>query len=339
MRRLNLTLALLSFSFVWLAAAELPAHGQTTFRMATLAPEGSAWMKGFREWGTNVEKRTEGRAKFKFFAGGVQGDEREAVRKMRQGALSGAAVTGVGLGLISGEVRVLELPLLFKSNEELDYVRTTLSDDFRKKFNEKGFELISWGEVGWVYIFSNIPIRSEADLKKTKMWAWTDDPLIRSLLATFGVQGEPLGVPDVLPSLQTGLIDACYGSPLSTVALQWNTKVKYMSAQPYGIGVAAVVVSKKDFDKLSPGDQKIMLEEGRSMQSKGIESVRRDNDRALNKMKTLGLQVVPTPPELLESFKRGGAKVSAELTGKMFTREWLEKVKKTLADYRKAHGG
>src|SRR3954470_4376269 len=123
------------------------ARAQSTLKIATLAPEGSAWMVAFHEWGKNVEEHTAGKVKVKFFAGGTAGDERDAVRKMRLGQLNGAAVTAIGLGLINSEVRVLELPMLIDNYGELDYVRTKLDADIRKKFEEKGYVLLAWGDV------------------------------------------------------------------------------------------------------------------------------------------------------------------------------------------------
>src|SRR5262245_43068289 len=164
-----------------LCALAPAARAQSVFKIATLAPEGSSWMKLYHEWANNVEKHTSGRVTIKLFAGVAQRDEREAVQKMRGGLINGAGVTGVGLGQINEEVRVLELPFLFRSYDEIDHVRTTLHEDFQKKFNAKGYVLLGWGDVGWIYIYSNIPIKSRDDISKTKMWAWTDDPVVRAL--------------------------------------------------------------------------------------------------------------------------------------------------------------
>jgi TRAP-type C4-dicarboxylate transport system substrate-binding protein len=319
-------------------AAARPAAADTVFKIATLAPEGSSWMKLYREFGNNVEKRTAGRVKFRFFAGGVQGDERDAVRKMRLGQINGAGVTGVGLGLIDPEVRALELPFLVKNVEELDHLRDALAEDFKKKFAAKGYVLLGWGDVGPIHMFTNVPIRTREDLGKVKIWVWVDDPLVRSMFKRLGMQGVSLGVPDVLPALQTGLIDACYGSPLSTVALQWQTRVKYMTSQPSSIAIGGTVVQKKDFDALSPEDQKALMEESLAHQTKARIVVRKnDNERALTKMKQLGIQVIEPTPALADELHQAGLGVWQELTGKMYSKEWLDRIEKILADYRKSH--
>ncbi len=264
------------------------AHAQTVIKLATLAPEGSAWMNIFHEWARNVEAHTSGKVKIKFYAGGVAGDERDAVRKMRLGQLNAAAVTAIGLGLIQSEVRVLELPLMVKTYAELDYVRNTLDAEFRKKFDEKGYVLLGWGDVGPMHLFSNLPLRSKADLLQTKMWAWTDNPLVKTLFKQLGSNGVPLGVPDVLTSLQTGLINACYGSPLSMVALQWYTKVKFMTSMQLSMAIGATVITKRDWDKLPPDEQKVIMEDSKAMEKKLLCTIRTDNDKALASIKAAG---------------------------------------------------
>ncbi|MEO6950517.1 MAG: TRAP transporter substrate-binding protein DctP [Polyangia bacterium] len=328
-RRIALTL-------VSVLALTIPAHAQTVLKIATLAPDGSAWMNLFREWGRNVEAKSAGKVKIKFFAGGSQGDERDAVRKMRLGQLSGAAVTAIGLGLIQPEVRVLELPMLIKSYAELDYVRNAMNEDFKKKFEEKGYVLLGWGDVGPVHIFSNIPIRSKADLLQTKLWAWTDDPLVKTMFRQLGSNGVPLGVPDVLTSLQTGLINACYGSPLSMVALQWYTKVKFMTGMQLSQAVGASVVTKRDWDKLAPDAQKIVMDEAKIMEKKLLTTIRADNDKALASMKAAGVQVIESPPAMQKEFEAQAIALRPilEKDPVVYTHEFRTKVEKLLADFR-----
>jgi TRAP-type C4-dicarboxylate transport system substrate-binding protein len=310
------------------------AHAQATFKIATLAPEGSAWMVAFHEWAKNVEEHTGGKIKVKFFAGGTAGDERDAVRKMRLGQLNGAAVTAIGLGLINSEVRVLELPMLIHSYDELDYVRSKLDSDLRKKFEDKGYVLLAWGDVGPVHIFSNTPIKSRADLSQLKLWAWVDDALVKELFHQLGVNGVPLGVPDVLPSLQTGLINACYGSPLSTLALQWYTKVKYMTSMHISQAIGATVITKKEYDKLDPATQKTLMADSHTFEVKVLKTLRAENEKALTSMKQAGLQVVESPPQMVKDFTTEAIAIRPKLEPKVYTHDFRMKVENLLADYR-----
>jgi TRAP-type C4-dicarboxylate transport system substrate-binding protein len=328
MKRIAFALALMVLS------AGGAARAQTVFKIATLAPEGSSWMTQFHEWSKNVEEHTGGKIKIKFFAGGTAGDERDAVRKMRLGQLNGAAVTAIGLGLINSEVRVLELPMLINSYDELDYVRNKLDTELRKKFEEKGYVLLAWGDVGPVHIFSNVQLKNKADLAQTKMWAWVDDALVKALFSQLGVNGVPLGVPDVLPSLQTGLINACYGSPLSTLALQWFTKVKYMTSLHITYALGAAVITKKAYDSLAPDVQKTLMEDSREFQGKLLKTLRADNEIALQKMKQAGLQVVESPPEMVKQFTEQAAAVRTKLEPSVYSHDWRMKIEKLVADFR-----
>ena len=330
MKRIVLAFALIGLFCGGVARAQ----ATQTLKIATLAPEGSAWMVAFHEWAKNIEQHTQGKVRVKFFAGGTAGDERDAVRKMRLGQLNGAAVTAIGLGLINSEVRVLELPMLINSYDELDYVRNKLDADLRKKFQDKGYVLLAWGDVGPVHIFSNTPIRSKADLSQVKLWAWVDDALVRELFHQLGVNGVPLGVPDVLPSLQTGLINACYGSPLSTLALQWYTKVKYMTSLHISQAIGATVITKKEWDKLTPDQQKVIMADSHAFQVKLLKTLRMENDKALTSMKQAGLQVVQSPPEMVKQFTQEAIAIRPKLEPSVYSHEWRMRVEKLIADYR-----
>jgi TRAP-type C4-dicarboxylate transport system substrate-binding protein len=311
----------------------LPARADVqTIKLATLAPDGSAWMNVFGTWKAAVEKRTNGQVKVKFYAGGVAGEERDVIRKMRLGQMNAAAITAVGLGLIQPDVRVLEIPFLFKDESELDRVRTTLDGEFRKKFQDQGFELLAWGDVGPVRLYSNIPLKDKADLQKVKMWVWNDDPLLAKLFQRLGMNAVALGVTDVLPALQTGTINACNASPLAAVALQWHSKVKYATSLELSMAVGAVVLTKKEWDALSPDQRKIVEEESKTLSSALTKVIRNDNAQALAKMKQLGIEVVPTPEPLVAEIRAQAKAATAEMDGKLFGKEFRQRVEKIAAE-------
>ncbi len=211
------------------ATAGAAAADTLEVRMATLAPDGSSWMKILNKGSAEVNAKTENRVMIKYYAGGVQGDERDVVRKINLGQLDGAALTSVGLSMVEESIRVLELPRLFNSVEELDYVADKVWPYYQKKFEAKGFTLQDRGEVGWVYFMSKSDPQSVDALKSSKMWLWGDDSIMKATFKKLGLSGVPLGVPEVEPALSTGRIDGCYGSPLAAVALRWSTKIRYIT--------------------------------------------------------------------------------------------------------------
>jgi TRAP-type C4-dicarboxylate transport system substrate-binding protein len=173
---------LLSLSVVGLLVAAKAVHADPTeLRLATLAPSGSPWMEVLDKAAGEIKDKTAGRVTLKYFEGGQQGDERDFVRKIKLGQLDGAALTAVGLAMIDESIRVLELPMLFDSAEELDYVADQMWPYFEKKFAAKGFRLNDRGEVGWVYFMSKNKIESLTDLRGQKLWMWGDDQLVSAM--------------------------------------------------------------------------------------------------------------------------------------------------------------
>ncbi len=303
-------------------------------RIATLAPPGSTWMQVFTREGQEIETRTDGRVTTRYYPGGVQGDEREVVRKMRRGQLDGAALTSVGLSLIDESIRVLELPRLFESVEELDYVRNKMWPYFQKKFEEKGFILSEPGDVGHVYFYSKRPVRSMEDLTRSRVWLWTDDRLVRAMYQKLGINGVPLGVPDVLPALQTGRIDAAYGSPLSTVALQWHTQLDHSTSMPMSYAIGAGVVRKEVWDEMEARDRQIVRRIEQVVRQRLMRVVRNDNRRAFNAMQNSGMTVVDTPDELVSQFDKAAQEVWREMAGTLYSQEELDKVLRYRQEFR-----
>ncbi len=308
-------------------------------KIATLAPEGTTWMSVMDAMNEEVQAATGGEVKFKFYAGGVAGDEHDVLRKMRVGQLHGGGFTGVGLGEIMPRIRALEVPFLYRTYAEVDHVRAQLEDEFASDLEQEGYVLLGWAEVGFVHIFANEPVRDVDDLRKVRMWMWEGDPLAEAFFRAFQINPTPLQITDVLTSLQTGLIDAIYTSPYAAVGLQWFTRVKYMMNLPFTDALGAVVVSKKQFDKASPEHRERTLQICRRHCASLNAQTRQDQETAIARMKKEGIEVVPVDDSLVESWETIGAKAREDLVGRLYDRETLDKVLGALEDYRTAHGG
>jgi len=316
------------------ATAGTAAADTTEIRLATLAPDGSSWMKILGKGAAEIEKKTDGRVTIKYYAGGVQGDERDVVRKIGLGQLDGGAVTSVGLSLIYEGIRVLEAPRMFDTVEELDYVADKMWPYFQKKFADKGFKLNDRGDVGWIYFLSQSEVRSLADLRKAKVWKWSDDGIVGAMYKKLNVSGVPMGVPDVLPSLTTGRINACYGSPLAAVALQWNTKVKWITSLPMSYAIGATVIRTEAFNKMSKDDQALIGKITRGMSKTLRKQVRRDNQSALAQMKRKGVKVSETPADMIRDFDDAAKEVWKDMVGKVYSQAELDMALKYRDEYR-----
>lgn len=331
------------FAAALCAAGALTAAGARTaradeWRIATLAPDGSSWMKILKRGAQEVAKQTQGRVTIKYYAGGVQGDEKDVVAKMQLGELDGGAFTTTGLSLIDESARALELPTLFQSAEELDYVRDKMWPTYKARFAKKGYVLGEPADVGFTYFYSNTPIKSLADMKKAKVWLWSEDKIVKAMFQKIGVNGVPMGVPDVLPALNTGRIDACYASPLAAVALQWYTKVRYSTSMPMAYGIGSTIVRKKVWDKMSAADQKTVARIFKIQASKLRKTIRKDNERAFRAIVRAGVKVVDTPAAMVADFQRKSQQIWHEQAGRIYPKSDLDKILKVRADYRAKHG-
>jgi TRAP-type C4-dicarboxylate transport system substrate-binding protein len=246
------------------------------------------------------------------------------IRKCRTGQLDGAAVTSVGLGAVNKQLLMLQLPLLFKNYKQLDHVRGKMNDKFATLLSDGGFKLGAWGDVGFVYLFSNTKVKVPADLKATKPWVWDADPISKKVMEVVGANGVPLGVPDVLPSLQTGLIDAFTNSPYGAIALQWYTKTRYVTNLKLSMGVGASVLTTKKWDAL-PDDAKVVLQRiTDETHAKLLKRIRSDNAKAVETLVEKGLEVVE--PDDFLAWANTAVKVRNELTGSVFDKALVEEM-------------
>lgn len=335
---LTRVLGFVAVALLPLGASVGPAYADgAELRIATLAPSGSPWMEVIDKAANEITNKTGGRVKLKYFAGGQQGDERDFIRKIKLGQLDGAAVTAVGLSMIDESVRVLELPTMFQSVEELDYVADKLWPYFQKKFEKKGFRLQDRGEVGWIYFLSKGKVEKLADLRGQKLWMWGDDQLVGAVFKKLGLNGVPLGVPEVDGNLTSGKIDACYGSPLAAVALQWYTKIKFMTSMPMSFAIGATVVSLDAIKKMSPEDAKAVEDISRASAKKLRKTIRKANEDAKGTMSRKGVTVVQTPIEMVDEFAKQSSEIWNELVGKIYSKEELKMVLDARDEYRAKH--
>jgi TRAP-type C4-dicarboxylate transport system substrate-binding protein len=312
-----------------------PALAQTkTLKLATLAPDGTTWANGIKTFAATVAQGLDGQIKIKLIASGIAGDEREMIEKIRQGRLSGAALTSLGLGQEFGAVHILELPLLVRSYDELDYLREQLDSELRKGFEDKGLVILAWADLGPVHLFSTRPLRTHRDMTKAKAWVLPGDKMVPAFLEELGLTGVPLAIGDVNAALEKGTINVAYGSALTTLALGWHAHLRYMTENPLTFGVAATVLSKREFDALTPNQQMFLLVEAKAYQRDMIRTIREEDARALENLLRSGMQVVRPSPQLESEFAEVAKSFVSQLEPTLFSPRLRKKAEGILVDYR-----
>jgi TRAP-type transport system periplasmic protein len=304
-------------------------------KFATVAPEGSTWMKVMREFDRQVRNESNGQLGFRIYPGGAQGDERDVLRRIRTGQLQGGGFTGVGMGEISSKVRILDSPFLFRSYDEVDLIYEKFGDQFRENFYDNGYVLLGWAEVGFVYVFSNVPVVRPEDMRGVKMWMWEGDPVAEATFRALNVNPIPLSVTEVLTSLQTRMIDAVYTPPMAALALQWFTRVRYMLDLPLADSAGAVLVSRRFFDRLPEALQEILLRNGEKYMNELTRLSRKENKESIDIISESGVQIIERPSqEEIRRYENIGAEARRSLTGRLYSEDFLRAVENTIREYR-----
>ena len=234
------------------------AKAKYRFKISSLAPSGSVWTQQFEKFAADVTDKTGGEVAFRIYPGGVMGDDQAMYRKMRVGQLHGGGFTMTGIGKIVPDFRVVATPFLFDSYDEVDYVLQGLLPTFAERFREKKLELIAMTEVGFIYAMSTKPISTVAALQDSTNWVPSGDPVSMAFLSTLGISPVQLSIPDVLSSLQSGLVDTVYNSFYGSIILQWFTKAKYITDMPYGYAYGVFLLDGKAFGKLPEKYKKLI---------------------------------------------------------------------------------
>ena len=237
-----------------------PLAAAQSFKIATLAPEGSSWLREMRAAADEVKQRTEGRVEFRYYPGGVMGDDATVMRKIRLGQLQGGALTASELSIVYPDAVVYGLPFLFEGPEQVAAVRAEVDGLLKDAIRDKGFEVLSISGVGFAYLMSTRPLESIEHLRDGKVWIPNNDLISERTFTSGGVSPIPLPLSDVFTSLQTGLIDIVGNTPAGAIALQWHTRIKHLFDAPLALVVGYVVLDNRAFARLSEADRAIVRE-------------------------------------------------------------------------------
>jgi TRAP-type transport system periplasmic protein len=298
-------------------------------KFAVLTPKENSWGKALVKMTKEIKKATDGEVKFKIYYGGVKGDEPVVKRLVHTEMLDGGIFTGKTLGEINGDVRVMELPFTFyhdrkKALETLN----KLAPFFNKGFEKQKFVNLGFFELGNVYFVSQKKTENIESLKGLKIWSWPGDDLVDAMIKEMDLISVPAPLPDVLSSLSTGIIEAAYAPPLGIVALQWNTKVKYLVNFPISYSTGAFLMTENAWKKIPEKYRNVV----KKIANKYISEVNianlDDNNTAMNEMKKSGVEFIKFSDDDIKKAETYRAKIIKRLitSGSLFSKDALSKL-------------
>ncbi|NOZ11995.1 MAG: C4-dicarboxylate ABC transporter [Gammaproteobacteria bacterium] len=274
----------------------------STFKIAALFPDGSSWMQKMRAGADEIKEKTQGRVKFKFYPGGVMGDDKAVIRKMKIGQLQGGALTGGSLIQAYSENQVYSLVLKYQSQKEIEYVRGFVDPLIMQGLEKGGYVSFGLMGSGFSYIMSTkSPVANVSELRKLKTWIPANDESALEAVKAFEVKPITLPLGDVLAGLQTGLINTVAISPIGAIVLQWHTQIKFITELPILYSFGTLVLNKKDFNKISSADQKIIRTVLSNITKAADKQNIKDNEAALATLRNQGIKFIqPNVTELNE---------------------------------------
>jgi TRAP-type C4-dicarboxylate transport system substrate-binding protein len=289
MRKLALAVALA-------AAAPIAAAQEVTIKLGTLAPQGSTWHNILKEMGDRWAEASGGKVKLRIYAGGTQGSEGDMVRKMAVGQLQAAAITNVGMHDVVKEPQALSAPGMIDSEREFDAVFPKVEPELGKLLESKGYVALQWSQIGFIRIFCTKPYRTPAEISDAKMFAWDGDPASVEAWKAAGFRPVVLSSTDVVPSLQTGMINCIANVPLYLLTARLFERANHMIDVPWGYLIGATLVRKEAWDKVPADLRPKLLAIARELGKRVDASVKKANDDAIAAMQKQGLDVVKVDP-------------------------------------------
>ncbi len=319
------------------SAAAFAADKQ--LRIGTLVPKNSLYHRQLMEIGEVWRAAQGGKARYLVYPDGSQGGEAEMARRVRIGQLQGALLSVVGLREIEPTVAALQnMPLLFRNWEEVDHVREKMRPAMEKKFYDKGFVVLAWGDAGWVRFFSRDAAVRPDDYKKMKFFAWGSEPEQQEIMKSLGYTPIPLETADILPAIQTGMITVVPSTPYFALAGQVFSSAPHMLEINWAPIVGALVITRKAWDDMSPDVQAAV----RSASDKaGVQiraKARQEVDDAVDAMKKRGLIVHRPTPEQMREWDALAASLYPRIRGSMVPADTFDEVVAHLKAYRASVG-
>jgi len=308
-------------------------------KMGTVAPDGSPWHQILQQMGQDWRNISGGQVELRIYPGGVLGDEPDMIQKMRIGQLQAVALSGSGLSRLEPAVACLQIPLLIDSYEELDYVRDRMAPRLEQAIGQRGYVVLNWGDAGWVHFFTKTPAKRLDDIRRMKLFIMAGDADALELYQSAGFRPVPLATTDMLPALQTGLIDAFDVPPLLAMLNQWFGVAQYMIDIKWAPLVGATIVSKKTWERIPEPNRTKMLEAARAAGLRLRGEIRKMGDDAVEAMKKRGLKVITLDAATAAEWQREVEEAYPKLRGRLVAADLFDEVRRLRDEFRsKARG-
>jgi len=312
----------------------VPAEARVVLRLGTMAPKGSSWELILRRMGAEWSEATDGELRLRIYAGGTVGDEGEMIRKMRIGQLQAAAISNAGLAEIDPAAYALMLPMMFDSYEEWDYVRQQINPILEQRLADKGFFVLAWSDIGWVYFFTQSPMHTPSDLVEMKLAGSHTETRTNDIFKWAGFHPVPISNVDTMTGFQTGLIDSIYLPIILAEGSQIYRHAPNMTDMKWAPLQGALVMHEKGWTKLSTTQQKDVRRITRRIGADLRRTNRDQERRSLEAMVKRGLNVIEISDDALEQWHSVASRAYPRVRGNLVDVELFDRVQELRDEFR-----
>ena len=308
---------------------------EVTLRMGTMAPDGTAWARELNAFSREIESRTAGQVRVKWYFGGISGDEPTMGERIRRGQLDGAASGGPLCEALAPSMRVMRVVGLLTTQKEAGYLAGQLWSVFQSEFHKSGMVALGTTPLGPHILFSRTPIRSLDEFKRTRFWVWDRDDVLRAELATFGADMVALPVADAYAAYDEHRIDGFIAPASVALAFQWSALARYVTDLRLDYITACVVVADRAFDPLPPAAREVIRSAGGKLAARFSDIGAEQDQLLLDRLfKRQGVITVPVDPRLATEFFELARATRDRLDPRLVPAALLSRVLGILADFR-----
>jgi len=259
------------------------------------------------------------------------------ITKMRLGTLHAALLGGVGA--VVPEVYALQVPMMYRSYAEVDYVLKKMSPMLEAEFAKQDLVVLNWTDAGWVKFFTKEPAATPSDLKRLKLFAWQGDNDVIETYKAAGFNPIPLPSTEVSTALQTGLVTAMPAPPQLAVIMQWYKHAGYMTDVNWAVLIGATVISKKTWERI-PAELHPALKEAAERAGEELrKDTRASGPRDTEVMVERGLHVVTPTQEQLAQWRQAVEDAYPQVRGRVIPAAAFDEARRILEEYRSQHPG
>ena len=307
-------------------------------KLGTVAPKNSVWHEVLLRMRQDWREISDGAIDLTIYPGGVTGDEETMLRKIRSGQIQAALISGAGMARVDKSVSALQVPLMFDSLEEFDYVREKMEPQLEARIEAKNYKVLNWGEAGWAHLFAVKPFRTVDDLRKMKLYTGKGDEDMLLLYAELGFKVVPLDLTELQTALETRLVEAFAAPPLVAAGYQWFGSANYMLSERFLPIVGATLIDKKIWDGIPAGQQERMIASARRAGAEIQQAVRSKGEQAIARMQEHGLNVIPVDAATKAAWAEAVEAAYPKMRGRYAPGEMFDEVRKLRGEYRAGQG-